>query len=148
MAQALMARGMLDRARATLATALQKCQDVGMHEVEWALQILLVDIQIRTGELASAPARLAQFVSRARAQRLGRLANMTVELHGDLMLAQGLPAQAAAAWRALLTQAGVSALHRQRIAEKLRQAEASMGADGTPPATVTFEDLLDLIARG
>jgi DNA-binding SARP family transcriptional activator/predicted ATPase/Tfp pilus assembly protein PilF len=148
MAQALMARGMLGRARATLATALQKCQDVGMHEVEWALQILLVDIQIRTGELASAPARLAQFVSRARAQRLGRLANMTVELHGDLMLAQGLPAQAAAAWRALLTQAGVSALHRQRIAEKLRQAEASMGADGTPPATVTFEDLLDLIARG
>lgn len=145
---ALIHRGLLQRAREIASTALERCQRLGLDDVEWAIQILLADIQIRSAEFGPALARLARLVNRARALRFDRLAAMAVDAYGDLLLAQERPARASAAWRSVVSHPALRAAQQKRVAQKLRQVEASDACRAEPAATTSFEDWLDLIERG
>lgn len=145
---ALIHRGLMQGAREIASTALERCQRLGLDDVEWAIQILLADIQIRSAEFGPALTRLARLVNRARALRFDRLAAMAVDAYGDLLLAQERPAQASAAWRSVVSLTALRTAQQKRVAEKLRQVEASGACCGEPAPATSFEDWLDLIERG
>lgn len=146
--QTLVHRGLMQRARETLNAALERCQVLGLDDVEWAFQILLVDIEIRSAECGPALARLARLVNRARALQFDRLAAMAVDAYGDLLLKQDRPAQASAAWRCVVSHPALRTGQQKRVAEKLRQLAPSDANGGEQAAATSLEDWLELIEHG
>ncbi len=136
--------GQIDQAHPRFEALRREGREMGLLPVEWSADLFLVRVDIVKAEWSAARRRLKRVAAVARAQGWqSEIANVVV-VYGDLLMAQGRAAQAAAAWEAAHARGVLDAAAQQSVADKLA-APLSHGPPGDGPAALSFEELLTQI---
>ena len=138
-AKLMLRMGRLDHAAQRFEAVRRESHDMGLLPVECSANLCLGRIAIEHADWVAARRRLKVVAALARVQAWRLETASLVDVYGDLLAAEGKPAEAAAAWRAALAQGVLDSAAQRGIADKLATLPAASEA---PDRVLSIELLL------